>query len=392
MTPAPVFFYYIASGDQAVTENSPVWQKPLPLNRHLASSPSSRSIMSYGDYFTGVRSFLSGDNYNPVFAGMENLSRESETQKPPEIIRVYLMKHGEYYHPAQIRVETADRFFLFVLNVAVSSAGLSMMNTEIKALNRLARTFPYAYTPRVFTVGDIRLNDRCRLKMFLGEWFEGYKEFHLSFNSQTRQMGIIVWDDEKGASFLPESRIEELYSNAAKILTGYYNISTFEQISSWHHAAGDFILNDSHDKLSVRLVTARNYKPLMENGENDIGTMLDALVIFFLNLSIRMRLDRENGVGDFKWTDDRAAAGTVSGFFEGLDMQCRNNLIPVEFVEALTTYLLSFKPADLLAWATDITDRIHPNAPETTLVRENIRDHIECLHNRLLKYHQSKTG
>lgn len=386
MTQHPIFFYYISNDEQAVNSRDPLWNQSLPLNRYLTDlSRSPQPHASYGDYFTGIRSFLSRDNYNPVFSAVKKSCRTALSDKTIRVIRVYLMKHGEYYHPARIKVDMGNRFFLFVLNVAVSSAGLSIIKNEIESLNRLARTFPYAYMPRVFARGEVRLDDRRCLKMFLGDWFEGFKEFHLSPNPQTHRMRIIVWDDEKGPYYLDESKIENLYTQTAQILTGYYNVSTFEQISYWHHAAGDFIVNDSDRALSARLVSVRGYRPLFENAENDTETMLDALLVFFLNLSIRMRLDRIDGIGDFEWADERAVAGTVRGFFHGLHVQSLHGLIPPELVDAFKTYLSTFKPGDLLDWATAVTDRSHPHAPEAALIRANIRDHAESLYNQILQ-------
>ena len=49
--------------------------------------------------------------------------------------------------------------------------------------------------------------------------------------------------------------------------------------------------------------------------------MLQALLIFFLNLSIRMRLDRYDGVGDIVWADGLVVQSTLDGFFEGLALK-----------------------------------------------------------------------
>ena len=104
--------------------------------------------------------------------------------------------------------------------------------------------------------------------MFLGEWFEGYNEFHISLDPADEKHKIIVWDHEHGNYFLSTDQTKALYRQAAKILTCYYNVETFEQISSWHHAAGDFVLKCQNDEIDLKLITVRQYRPMFGN---DIG-------------------------------------------------------------------------------------------------------------------------
>ena len=109
------------------------------------------------------------------------------------------------------------------------------------------------------------------------------------------------------------------------------------------------------------LISIRKYGPLIENVNKDLGTVLDALLIFLLQLSIRMRLDRLDGVGEYVWADIWAVKGTVSGFFKGLRMQVNAGFVPIEIIDGFKAYLSSFKHADLLDWSTSIVDQMHPD-------------------------------
>ena len=93
------------------------------------------------------------------------------------------------------------------------------------------------------------------MAMFLGEWFSGFNEFHLSRDPATGQGRILVWDYGAGDFFLSPEQAAGVYKEAAKILTAYYNLETFEQIFSWHHAAGDFVLKLEKGRMKVRLIT-----------------------------------------------------------------------------------------------------------------------------------------
>lgn len=76
-------------------------------------------------------------------------------------------------------------------------------------------------------------------------------------------------------------------------MTCYYNAETFEQIFPWHHAAGDFVIKLQKNNMKMKLITVRQYAPMLENKnetaknntDSDIYLMLEAMLVFFLNLS-----------------------------------------------------------------------------------------------------------
>jgi hypothetical protein len=51
------------------------------------------------------------------------------------------------------------------------------------------------------------------------------------------------------------------------------------------------------------------------------------LLIFFLNLSIRMRLDRYDGVGDIVWADGPVVQSTLDGVMDGLALIIASGII-----------------------------------------------------------------
>jgi len=105
--------------------------------------------------------------------------------------------------------------------------------------------FPFSFVPKVYGTGEVFTKDNHYISMFLGEWFEGFNEFHISRDPADGKNKIVVWDNQQSNFFLSADQIMELYRQATMILTSYYNIETFEQIFSWHHAAGDFVLKTS---------------------------------------------------------------------------------------------------------------------------------------------------
>ena len=319
----PKFSYFISPQETPLSSKSDVWHALLPLARP-ASGETSKISLSHGEYFDAVRSYLEQDSFK-VFSGV--LTRHLQRMIEPDDIReirIHLEKHGEFYHPARIEADVDDNSIIFVLNTAISDFGQKLIRREFYNLKRLTAEFTESYLPRVFSMGQVTSASGKTLCMFLGEWFDDYHEFHISGKSSGNRHKICVWDEKNGRYFLTREQASSVYRQSARIMTCYYNVSSFEHISQWHHAAGDFIVKQENHNLDLKLITARGYVPLFQKPDDETsGTgsaelILQALLIFLLKLSIRMRLDRIDGVGEIVWLDSFVVPSTVKGVFDGL--------------------------------------------------------------------------
>jgi hypothetical protein len=222
--------------------------------------------------------------------------------------------------------------------------------------------------------------------MFLGQWFNGYHEFHISIDPVDQKPKIMVWDDAHGRFFLSTEQTKTLYARTSKILTGYYNLESCEQILSWHHAAGDFVVRAENGELELKLITVRQYAALFKStkdpaaARSDTERMLQALLIFFLNLSIRMRLDRLDGIGEMVWSDSIAVEATLIGFLEALSMKPDVPSLPDSPLACFIAYLTSCPKAGLLDLTEAIVKRFNPQMPGLAVVKKNIHPHVETLH------------
>jgi hypothetical protein len=222
--------------------------------------------------------------------------------------------------------------------------------------------------------------------MFLGQWFDGYHEFHISIDHSDKTTKIMVWDDARGRFFLSAEQTKILYARVSKILTAYYNLESFEQIFSWHHAAGDFIVKIENEKLELRLVTVRRYAAIFENqhktqsASGNPQRILQALLIFFLNLSIHMRLDRLDGIGEMVWSDSIAVEPTLIGFLEALSLKPDVSSLPDSPLACFIAYLASCTEGDLIDLTAAIVSRFNPQMPGLTAIKENIHPHVEALY------------
>jgi len=381
----PRFSYFIYHTTTPVSDGNAVWRQPLPLSRNYSGKKDENAI-SHGDYFDAVRLFLEN-------RGLEILSRAAaldlqQTVKPEDIreIRIRLEKHGEFYHPARIEVPIGRQSIFFVLNVAVSETGIRTIHEEFRNLKRLNDGCPLSFLPQVYGIGQTTTAGKRKISIFLGQWFEGYNEFHISRDMSDNSEKIIVWDAAGRHYFLSTELESELYRQAARILAYYYNAETFEQISAWHHAAGDFIVRIENGLLDLKLITVRHYAPLIQNPDypensiKDPEMMLQALLLFFLGLSIRMRLDRLDGVGDIAWADSRAVPATLEGFFEGLALKPQIPALPDGIDQCFGYYLSVCSQKDLFELTKAVANEFNPRSAETSIVKQHLEAHVESLH------------
>ncbi len=389
----PRFKFFLSSKNDSVREDDFIWSTPIPLSRHQSPSILDQDIdilINHGHYFTAARDFLERDRYAIITQAVcQYLNRKILSQEIEEI-RIFLEKHGEFYHPAKIETVLQAVKIPFVLNVAVTDVGKQCAQREYRLLKKLNTQYPDSFVPKVYGQGSAFIKmDRAEIRMFLGEWFERFNEFHISLDPDDKKYKIMVWDHEHGNFFLTPHQTMELYRQAAKILTYYYNVETFEQIFSWHHAAGDFVLTCQKDDIELKLVTVRQYRSMYENNiaiesiEPDSELILEALLVFFLNMTIKMRIDRLDGVRDIVWSDDVAIKGILKGFFEALALKPEFGVFEEHLSHCFKQHLLSCCRADFFDLNHAIVHTYPSQAPEVPVIQQHLEKHVEDLYNSI---------
>ena len=385
----PHFKYFLSHTNQSVQADSEIWSAPIPLSRKPLEGKAG-IFVSHGDYFLAARDFLQKDDFKAIALAVSQQTRRKITFEEIEEIRIVLAKHGKFYHPARIETVLKGLTIPLVLNVAVSGAGINYIKREYRLLDKLNTDFPFSFLPRVFGRDCVYSKSAdLEISMFLGEWLTGYNEFHLSRDPADDKAKIIVWDCERGKYFLTADQTIELYRQAARILTAYYNVETFKHIHSWHHAAGDFVVKCENNKIDVKLITVRQYRPMfamdkeIKPENQDAFMVLEALLVFFLNLAIRMRLDRIDGTGDIVWSDDLAVQGILKGFFEGLALKPLGALPPGALLECFRKQLLSCSRSDLFDLSQSVVDAYNSRSPENSVIKKNLKRHATVLFNAI---------
>ncbi len=356
---------------------------PLRLTR-LGTVDVYGSSIDFGQYFVAIQSVISEGSYGSlVDATSKQLSRDISGPDVQEIL-IYAEKHGSDYHPARIEVRVDDACATFVMNVGITARGKDRLCREFEVLQHLSSKYGYPFLPQAYFQGEASYHsggNEDTMLMFLGEWFPGYHEFHLSLDEEDGSQRIRLWETGKGPYRLSGVQARQIYSQAAKIMTLYYDVETFEQIFPWHHAAGDFVAKFQEESLDVKLVTARQYAPMLENCDRVLAH--EALVLFLLNLSVRMRLDRLDGTGAVAWADDACVDATLDGFVEGLRMKERQGFIAPNFLDGFLQVCSSLAREDLADCCHALIDACDQAAPDMPVIRGHIDSHIWKLHDAL---------
>ena len=130
-------------------------------------------------------------------------------------------------------------------------------------------------------------------------------------------------------------------------------------------------------QIDLRLITVRKYAPLFADVSRDVDTILQALLIFWLNLSIRIRLDRLDGVGEFGCADDDMVEAALNGFFDGLALQVRFGRIPKELPNLFAGYLKALASDDRDMLLEGVVERLNGHPSEKALIRKHLKRHGE---------------
>jgi hypothetical protein len=377
------FKFGLSPSEPAVTAESELWSAPLPLDMGLFQGAPALSDQSpaatYGDYFQAAQDFLLRNDMALLRRAADQVLGRAVALQDVEDVGVYLVKHGALYHPARIEVSVAGHTVPLVLNVAVSARGRQALSVEFEALSRLAHELTRPCWPQLFGHGSGTSADGRSWPMLVGAWLEGYYEFHLAESAAGGELTVVVWDTDRGHWHLTPRQQRQLIGKAAEILTYAYHPLTFEAILDWHHAAGDFVVRPLADGIDVKLITVRDYAPLMITETADVEAVLDAMVAFMVGMSLRLRLDRLEGVGRLACYPRSVISAIWRGFCEGLRAAAAERGLPHDFADAVVQFFKLQGIRRLTSIARSIIEKYPPNSETRDLFEGICGRHLEAL-------------
>ena len=298
--------------------------------------------MTYGQYLDSLARLLSDNSFEVLRNIFVKLPAPAPRLEEASSIELTAEKHGALYSVSRLRVRFGAEARQFAVNCAFSPRQQAFLHIEADLLAELTERFPLGFLPSPLVCAQAP-----GLKLFIAEWFENHHEFHLSANGEAEPV-VKVWGDCGERKIIEREKIPELYAGAANILTSYLDVDSFCQIYPWHHAAGDFILDAAKEPPSLRLVTARGYRSLLSIESDRPDKMLGGLH-FFVNLCIRLRLDRLDGVGEPAWAGPECLPGIIRGFSQA--WETRRKTVALPEAEEIFSLFQALSPEERLEFA-----------------------------------------
>ena len=124
-----LFRFFISGVKKQVVPDSDLWQLPL-------SGKNCNSDFTTGDYYLAACKFLSDNSFLFLKKGLKFFLNKSVQINQIIRIKIFLEKHGAFYHPLKIEAIVANnQIFSFVLNGAVDKKGLGLIQNEYEILS-----------------------------------------------------------------------------------------------------------------------------------------------------------------------------------------------------------------------------------------------------------------
>jgi len=348
-------------------------------------APSKRHpFLTLGDYFETLKEFILKDHGMPLVCVLrEVLNREINLENIRKML-IRSEKHGVLYHLASVEIFIDDKRIKLSVSTAVSETGKQWLADEYEILTSLNASLKLPYLPNVYfkdeMVAPAGKKRTETLAMFLGEWFEDYHEWHLSMDENDGKQKLCIWDLRQGHRYASEKESHEIFTQASRILTLYYDTLSYKQIYPWHHAAGDFIVRTRNTKIDVRLTTARKYQSLIDYLSEDTVNPMIAIIYFFLHLTVRIRLDKLDGVGKTVWAGDFSVDAATEGFFEALSTMKQEGRFNHGGAKDLLSLLQSFEKDEIETLFQPLLDWYQEGDPaEFRVIQTNLTSHVNLL-------------
>ena len=365
---------------------------PEDLSRPFLITPEkAHPHLTLGNYFDTVKACILKDQGELLKRALKGKSRNDFDLEYVRKIQIRSEKHGILYHLASVEVFMGETHVKFTLSTAISGKGVECIMHEHDILDRLNRNSEFLFLPEIYGIRKMTCNTAqgktVEMVMLAAQWFEDYHEWHLAVDPADGRQKIKIWDLKRGPRYASTTEASTIIEECSKILTLYYDFGDFSHIGAWHHAAGDFIVNTQRNgKLNVRLTTVRKYEP--QPAMEDASPMI-AVIYFFLDTTVNMRLDRLDGVGEMVWLGDFAVTAAVKGFFEGLrSRETKGDGVVGVRADDLLTLMQSFDVPELKrVYEPLLTHYRAQHSDEAALISTRLDGHISFLRQALQDFH-----
>ncbi len=288
------------------------------LRRPFLTAPSTEHpSLTLLDYFLSIERFVLHDDAQCLLQAMQHRLKRRVTLNEIRRLVIRSEKHGAFHHVCRVESFLATESVPMAIYTSVTEKGRDTLAREFETLTFLNGSSSHAFLPAVYHMGEGLHppgHPDTKLLFVMAQWLEGYHEWHFHRAEGQDAYALCIWDLQAGYRYASRQERFEIFRQAAKILTLYYDIASSCRIHPWSHAAGDFVVKGTGAGLDVKLSSARDYGPLLGlDGPEKLDPVI-AIIYFFLDLTIGMRLDRCEGTGEVVWAEEQDLAATISGF------------------------------------------------------------------------------
>jgi hypothetical protein len=326
--------------------------------------PEHRSkSLTYFDYFNKIEDFFlqHRETFVSIFAA------ETTENSRPEV-SIICEKHGSDYHPARILLMSDAHHRSFAVNVALTERGLDRIEQDYRIMNTLQSSFHRTFVPKPYFFSK----NGEYIAFMVAEWFESHHEFHPTRRNDDYE--ITIWDVQNGYYVLNREQELEVYRQAAYIFAYYFDLNTSKEIYPWHHAAGDFVVSTANN-VDVKLITVRQYAARFGSGDSKEMRLM-GFIFFVLNTTLRMRLDRLEGIGEIIWLRQEVVDSVLRGMFDALKTKISENSCEPGFLQETLQHLKTYSVIELAELFSTVIDSYDPRSPDTPTVQNNAAEHI----------------
>jgi hypothetical protein len=354
------------------------------LRRPFLVDPSTEHpSLTLLDYFSSIERFVLQNEGKLLLRALHHQLKRHVMLGEIRRMVIRSEKHGAFHHVCRVGLSTSAESVPFAVYTAVTERGRHSLAREFETLTRLARSFPFHYLPAVYAKEEFVYPPGpkgSKLLFLLAQWLEGYHEWHFHRTEGQDAYALCIWDLQGGYRYASLEERFEIFKQAAKILTLYYDVASSCRIHPWSHAAGDFVVNGGDGDLDVKLSSARGYGPLLKFDESDKFRPWIAFVYFFLDLSICMRLDRCDGTGEVVWAEKQDLAATIKGFYEGMALKDEGQMALLGPARNLGAFLRTFVPDEIFKLCSDLKNAYtHMDSETLAVISQNLESHCTQL-------------
>jgi len=352
----------------------------------LINPSEKHPFLTLADYYGALQKFITQDDGH----ALQSVLKEHDTFADISEIIIRSEKHGAFYHIASVEIVGPGENSKFAVTTALSESARTSLDEEYFILQQLAE-INSEFIPKNYGKESVKWETDSgseEFLMVLGEWLDGYHEWHASDDPESGDRKIHLWDYTNGYRFLTDAESYELLRQVACILTFYYDQVSFCQIYPWHHGAGDFVAKaETAGAISVKLITARQYEPLVQFDQAEEADQLVATIHFLLNLTLRIRLDRLDGVGEPAWLDEFSVDAAVAGFFAGLAATKKNDRLAIWPVGEFLEIMQSFDSQEIFDMYESLLEiYVEEDQDDFRLIQKKLADHAAELHKILQEF------